>query len=169
MAPSSRREDTKPGSVEGRLPDAKGREGGGQEALRPEADQLQRDVVGAPALVRQRHQPLAGPPWRAAPGQAADLVRPDLSREAVGAEHQRVPATERQRPLHLDRHVLREAQGPEDDVGARVVLGLGRAEHAAADQFGHERVILGQLTDLTAGTWSKKSENLPKEISSPDL
>src|SRR5260370_30391656 len=99
MAPSSRREDTKPGSVEGRLPDAKGREGGGQEALRPEADQLQRDVVGAPALVRQRHQPLAGPPWRAAPGQAADLLRPHLSPEAQRCRAPACPVAEEERHL----------------------------------------------------------------------
>src|SRR5712691_8659826 len=101
MAPSSRREDTKPGSVESRLPDAKGRESGGQEALRPEADQLQRDVVGAPALVRQRHQPLAGPPWRAAPGQAAHDVQAGLATDLyhwpVDVVHLQGPSLDDQR------------------------------------------------------------------------
>src|SRR5205807_9842340 len=57
---------------------------------------------------------------------------------------------ERQWSLRLDRHLLGEAEGAQNDVGARVVLGLGRAEHAVADQLRDERVILGQLTDLAA-------------------
>jgi hypothetical protein len=57
---------------------------------------------------------------------------------------------ERQRSLHIDRHVLGDSQSLQDDVGARVVLGLGRAEHAVTDELGDERVILGQLTNLAA-------------------
>ena len=53
-------------------------------------------------------------------------------------------------PCSLDRDVLGETQRPQDDVGARVMLGLGRAEHTLAHQLGDERMVLGQLTDLAA-------------------
>src|SRR4030095_5561968 len=112
-------------------------------------------MFGPSTLVRKLYHPLAGQAWGPARSHLADLLRLHLARETVGAEHQRVPTTERQtsrhprpegageaggaepqrvptaerqRSLHLDREVRAEAEGPQHNMGARVVLGLRRAE-----------------------------------------
>ena len=77
-------------------------------------------------------------------------MRPHQPREAVGGQHERVPAAEHQWSLHLDLDVLGQPQSPQDDVRARVALGLRRAEDAVADELGDERMVFGQLADLTA-------------------
>src|SRR5262249_13738888 len=132
------------------LPDAKRLQRGRQERRLPESDQLQRDVVRTSTLVRQRYQLRAGQPRWPAHSQLADLLRLHLACETVGAEHQRVPTTERQRSLDLDTEVLAEAEGPHHNMGARVMLGRRRAEHAGPDELGDQRVILGQLADPAA-------------------
>src|SRR5262245_46969013 len=104
-----------------------------------EAEHGHGDVVRPAALVRQLDQLAAGVVQRLAHGRARDLVVAHLAVEAVGAQHERVPALGRlgeRDDVHL--HVRPHAHATRDHVPARVVARLLGAQlvprHELRDQ-----------------------------------
>jgi hypothetical protein len=73
-----------------------------------------------------------------------DVLVADLVDEAVAAEHEPVAADDRHRP-RVDPHCRLDAEGPGDDVAARVGAGLVAADRALGHELLHEAVVDREL------------------------
>src|SRR5262245_4039137 len=78
-----------------------------------------------------------------------DLVLGDHPGHAVGAQQQPVTRLDAHVAL-VDLHALVHAQRPREDAAMRVRLGLLRRDLAFDDHAVHQRVILGELCELSA-------------------
>ena len=121
-------------------------------AVRRRAGELEEhggDVVLAALVVRRADQRARGRLEVAAVAHddLRDRVAGDHRREPVRAEQEDVAGLSRDREdVHVDVRV--GAERARDHRALRVHLGLLRRELAAADELGHERVVVGELLEL---------------------
>ena len=92
-------------------------------------DQHDGDIVGAAALENHGEQLFAGGMWRGRQRSCGDLGVADMSGQPVCAQDENVTG-QRLALLEVDVDVVVDADGARDDVAARPVLRLCRADAA---------------------------------------